>query len=258
MATKFLFKNIVSSKLITSKIYLGHSNKVVNLKILYFIFGIRHNIIIFNINKLLKNLIIIYCVIVEIVAKRGFFLLFGANTNIPLSLIMNQFLKKYSIESITKKENMGFYITGYFSKNWIGGTFTNWKITSDFLMKQELLFTKENLNFSSYADLNLITAGHCSLIPDFLFCFDSDKTLLKEAFLLDIPIIGIIDSNDDFRKFFFKLIGNNDSLESIFFFCSFIEDAIQAGEAKQCEFFFKYIFKKVKFKLFQKLLKKNK
>lgn len=258
MSTKNLLKSLVSSKLITSKIYLGHSNKVVNLKILYFVLGIRHNIIIFNVNKLLKNLIIIHCVIVEIVAKRGFFLLFGSNQNIPLSLIMNQFLKKYSVEYLNKKENVGFYITGYFSKNWIGGTFTNWKKASDFLTKQELLFTNENRNFNSYANLNLVSAGFCSLIPDFLFCFDSDKLLIKEASSLDIPIIGIIDSNDDFKNFFFKIIGNNDSLESIFFFCSFLEEAIQVGEAKHCEFFFKYIFKKFKSKLFLKLVNKYK
>lgn len=125
MSTKNLLNNLVLSKLIASKIYLGHSHKSLNLKILYFVLGIRHNIIIFNVNKLLKNLIIFYCVIVEIIAKRGFFLLFGANPNIPLSLIMNQFLKKYSVESLKKNEKTGFYITGYFSKNWIGGTFTN-------------------------------------------------------------------------------------------------------------------------------------
>lgn len=113
------------------------------------------------------------------------------------------------------------------------------------------------MNFSSYANLNLISSGFCSLIPDFLFCFDSDKLLLKEAFLLDIPIIGIIDSNDDFKNFFLKIIGNNDSLESIFFFCSFLEEAIQAGEVKHCEFFFKYVLKKFKSKVFLKLVKIN-
>ena len=247
--SKNLYKKIASLKLIDSKIYLGHSVKALNLKILYFVVGIRHNIVIFNLKKIASSLEQLHYVFVEIIVRRGFFLLFGANQNIPLSLIMDQFLKKYSVINKKSKNDLGFYVTGYFSKSWIGGTFTNWKQTVDFFQKQKLLFSEQNNNFNSVANLNFIQKGFCNLIPDFLFCFDSDILLLKEAYSLDIPIIGIIDSNDDFKRFFFKMIGNNDSLESIFFFCSFIEDAIIAGEKKQSEFFIKFIFNKIKHKI---------
>ena len=221
ITTSFLLKNIISLKLINSKIYFGHTTKIVNLKLLYYFMGIRHNIIIFNLERVTKNLRIIYCIFVEIVTKRGFFLLFGANTNIPLPLIMSQFLKKYSMEYQIQNENLGFYITGYFSKNWMGGTFTNWKKVVDFLHIKNKLFSIQKNNFI-VSNLNIDSMYkkyyNITIIPDFLFCFDSDKVLLKEAYSLDIPIIGIIDSNDDFKNFFFKLIGNNDSIESIFFF----------------------------------------
>jgi len=59
-------------------------------------------------------------------------------------------------------------------------------------------------------------------------------------------MIGITDSNSNPDNLLYNLPGNDDSLESIQFFCNFLEQAILEGKQKDQERFFLFCLKKLK------------
>lgn len=60
------------------------------------------------------------------------------------------------------------------------------------------------------------------------------KWPLKEAFLLDIPIASILNSNSNQLEYVnYPLIGNNQSFESIFLYSSILKNAVLKGQQKE-------------------------
>jgi len=73
-------------------------------------------------------------------------------------------------------------------------------------------------------------------IPSLLFLFNINlsKWPLKEAFLLDIPIASILNSNSSLLEYVnYPLIGNNQSFESIFLYSSILKNAVLKGQQKE-------------------------
>jgi len=121
----------------------------------------------------------------------------------------------------------------YVNKRWLGGTLTNWKTISNSIKrlndlenilndltfinsvsKKELLETsrekdKLQLNLGGIKDLN----GK----PDLMVIFDviKDKLAVLEAKKLNIPIIGIVDTNADPELIDYVIPGNDDAIRSI-------------------------------------------
>tara|TARA_Y100000816_G_C25827741_1_gene432947 strand:- start:295 stop:633 length:339 start_codon:yes stop_codon:yes gene_type:complete len=64
--------------------------------------------------------------------------------------------------------------------------------------------------------------------PDLVFIIDTklEHIAVSEANLLNIPIIGIVDSNCDPDKIDFPIPGNDDSRRSIDLYCSLIKETI--------------------------------
>ena len=140
--------------------------------------------------------------------------------------------------------NNNFYV----NKRWLGGTLTNWKTISNSIdrlntldlnlndpaftnsiSKKELLqLTREkeklHLNLGGIKDLN----GK----PDLIIIFDvlKDKLAVLEAKKLNIPIIGIVDSNANPEAIDYIIPGNDDAIRSInlykHYFKHTIEDAV--------------------------------
>jgi small subunit ribosomal protein S2 len=73
---------------------------------------------------------------------------------------------------------------------------------------------------------------------------DSNKEALNELKKFQIPMIGLVDTNMDPNDFIFKFFGNNDSVESIDFFFSFLKEAIKEGRLKEQQlFYYMFIYK---------------
>jgi small subunit ribosomal protein S2 len=68
-------------------------------------------------------------------------------------------------------------------------------------------------------------------LPDVMFVIDTNKEDLavKEANVLGIPVIAILDTNSDPSGIAFPVPGNDDAARAIRLYCDAIADAVLAG-----------------------------
>jgi small subunit ribosomal protein S2 len=89
-------------------------------------------------------------------------------------------------------------------------------------------------------------------IPDFIIMLDKDIVALDEIKKLQIPLIGIVDSDMNPEDFVFKFMGNNDSIENLEFFFEFLKEAAKEGRIKEQQLFFFYLISNIKKKVYGK------
>ena len=70
--------------------------------------------------------------------------------------------------------------------------------------------------------------------PDLLFIIDTklEHIAVSEANHLNIPIIGIVDTNSDPDEISYPIPGNDDSRRSINLYCSLIKETINSSESQ--------------------------
>ena len=203
--------------LLEAEVHFGHNVRRWNPKMQDYIFGVRNNIHIFDLRITLEALNNSLVKIHEIVAKSGKILFVGT--------------KKQCAESVKElaETSNNFFV----NKRWLGGTLTNWKTISNSInrlnelentindpafinsvSKKELLERsrekdKLHLNLGGIKDLN----GK----PDLIVIMDviKDKLAVLEAKKLNIPIIGIVDTNADPELIDYVIPGNDDAIRSI-------------------------------------------
>ena len=73
--------------------------------------------------------------------------------------------------------------------------------------------------------------------PDLVFIIDTklEHIAVSEANLLNLPIVGIVDTNCDPDKIDYPIPGNDDSRRSIDLYCSLIKETINASN-KEIDF----------------------
>ena len=203
--------------LLEAGVHFGHNVRRWNPKMENYIFGVRNNIHIFDLRITLEALNASLVKIHETVSKSGKILFVGT--------------KKQCADSVKElaETSNNFYV----NKRWLGGTLTNWKTISNSInrlndleniindptftnsvSKKELLErsrekNKLQLNLGGIKDLN----GK----PDLIVIFDviKDKLAVLEAKKLNIPIIGIVDTNADPELIDYAIPGNDDAIRSI-------------------------------------------
>jgi small subunit ribosomal protein S2 len=70
-------------------------------------------------------------------------------------------------------------------------------------------------------------------LPDVMFVIDSNKEELaiKEANVLGIPVIAILDSNSNPQGIAFPVPGNDDASRAIRLYCESVANAANSGKA---------------------------
>lgn len=132
----------------------------------------------------------------------------------------------------------------FVNHRWLGGMLTNWKTISGSIkrlktLEEQLssntvgLTKKEVLQLTREKDkLELSLGGIRDMggIPDVMFVIDANKEELaiKEANVLGIPVVGILDTNVDPNGIAFPIPGNDDASRAIRLYC----DAIAAAATK--------------------------
>ncbi len=136
----------------------------------------------------------------------------------------------------------------YVTERWLGGTLTNFntvrqsiskldnieKMESDGTIEQ--FNKKEALEIRKSKEKLLKTLGGIRKMnkpPAMIFIVDTKKegNAVKEARKLNIPIIGLIDTNADPNEVDYPIPSNDDALRSVSLFCRMIADASLAGRA---------------------------
>jgi small subunit ribosomal protein S2 len=135
----------------------------------------------------------------------------------------------------------------FVNHRWLGGMLTNWKTISNSIkrlksLEEQLsgdtagLTKKEVLQLTRERDkLEKSLGGIRDMggLPDIMFVIDSNKEELaiKEANVLGIPVVAILDSNSDPNGIAFPVPGNDDASRAIRLYCDAIADAASSGRA---------------------------
>ncbi len=133
----------------------------------------------------------------------------------------------------------------FVNHRWLGGMLTNWKTISGSIkrlksLEEQLsgdtsgLTKKEVLQLTRERDkLELSLGGIRDMggIPDVMFVIDANKEdlAIKEANVLGIPVVGILDTNVDPSGIAFPVPGNDDAARAVRLYCEAVRDAAISG-----------------------------
>ncbi|MEI3610898.1 30S ribosomal protein S2 [Pseudogracilibacillus sp. SO30301A] len=223
--------SVISMKqLLEAGVHFGHQTRRWNPKMKKYIFTERNGIYIIDLQKTVKKIEEAYNFVRQLSADGGTVLFVGT--------------KKQAQESVREEANRSgmFYV----NQRWLGGTLTNFRTirkrinrlkdiermeedgTFDVLPKKEtveLLKEKERLLkfLGGIKDMKKL--------PDALFVIDPRKEsiAIAEARKLNIPIIGIVDTNCDPDEIDYVIPANDDAIRAVKLLTSKMADAVVEG-----------------------------
>lgn len=199
-SNKFFNLGFNLKSLILNSIHIGQHSRFWNPNLRMYFSGVRHSIMIFDLVETHLALRSALFFIKNIIKKGGSLLFVGTRED---------------IQNIIQKEALKCE-QPYIISHWYGGTLTNYNFVSTSVKVKDNL-KKDLFNKNILAD--------AVWIPDPIF----DHISVSEATSLNIPIIGICDSNDEVRRFTYPITGNRSSTASIKFFTYLMSLAVQQG-----------------------------
>lgn len=227
--------SVISMKqLLEAGVHFGHQTRRWNPKMKKYIFTERNGIYIIDLQKTVKKVEEAYNYVKNLAADGGTILFVGT--------------KKQAQESVRDEaERSGMF---YVNHRWLGGTLTNFETiqkriarlkdiekmaedgTFDVLPKKEVgQLKKEQERLEKF----LGGIKEMKQLPDALFVIDprKERIAVAEAHKLNIPIVGIVDTNCDPDEIDVVIPANDDAIRAVKLLTSKMADAIL--EAKQGE-----------------------
>jgi len=223
-------------EMLKAGVHIGHKTSRWNPKMQPFISGIKNNIHIINLEKT-KELLEKACQFAKEVASAGGIILFVSTKEHIESLI----------EDCARRTGMP-----YINNRWIGGLLTNFDVIKKNIKKLEelenkketeeweKLTKKEKLLIEKEIKRLINSLGGVRTlkkIPDALFVVDitKEKTAVREANRLNLPIIAIVDTTADPSLVKYPIPGNDDAIKSIDLITRCITAAIIEGQNQAIE-----------------------
>lgn len=188
------------------------------------IYGFVYKISLYNYKLIWKSLIYFYKFFAYAIAKRNHIMVVCYDNVVCNSIFKEKLLN----------DNQFFLVHNYPVK----GVLTN--LPSLKLKKKE--FNKLHKNYSKF----LIKRG---IHPDLILSFESDYYIYKEALLMKIPIISLIDTNNNLFNFLYKIYMNNQSRNSLLFFVKLLKNSALKGIWYEQTLFFKILFNQLSKKI---------
>jgi len=213
-------------QLLEAGVHLGHKTFRWNPKMDQFIFGSKDSIHIIDLVQTVEMLNAALLAIHKCISSGGKILFVST--------------KKQATEAIAAlaKETSQFYV----NHRWLGGMLTNWKTISNSIKRYKKLsedLKKENKGFTKKEILKLGTErdklerslggiADMKKTPAMIFIIDTNVEALavKEAIILNIPIVAVIDTNSDPTGINFPIPGNDDARRAINLYCDLIKNTI--------------------------------
>ncbi len=213
-------------------VHFGHQTRYWNPKMASYIYGSRNKIHIIDLGKTLPLFQDALNFISSSAAKKGKILFVGT---------------KYAAQDIIQQEAERCKMP-YVNRRWLGGMLTNYKTIRQSIKRlKELeamfesgkfgrLTKKEILNLDREKAKLMSSLGgikNMGGIPDALFIIDvgHEKIAVLEAKRLGIPVIGVVDSNNNPDDISYVIPGNDDSTRAIRFYASKVADIIIEARA---------------------------
>jgi small subunit ribosomal protein S2 len=215
--------------LLEAGVHFGHHTRRWNPRMAPFIFGVRNQVHILDLQQTVPLMERALRAIRDVVAGGGRVLLVGT--------------KKAAAEYVA--ESAGRCGQYYVNHRWLGGMLTNWKTIQGSIkrlkqMEERLagdiqgLTKKEILMLTREKEkLDRALGGIKDMggLPDVLFIIDTNKEdiAVQEANKLGIPVIAVVDSNSDPDGIAYPIPGNDDALRAIDLYCDLISAAVLDG-----------------------------
>ncbi|UXU82867.1 30S ribosomal protein S2 [Mammaliicoccus sciuri] len=223
---------VISMKqLLEAGVHFGHQTRRWNPKMKKYIFTERNGIYIIDLQKTVKKVDEAYNFIKSVSEEGGKVLFVGT--------------KKQAQESVKEEaERAGHY---YINQRWLGGILTNYKTISkrvkriseiekmeedgtfDVLPKKEVVELKKE-----YSRLIKFLGGIRDMksMPQALFVVDprKERNAIAEARKLNIPIVGIVDTNCDPDEIDYVIPANDDAIRAVKLLTGKMADAILEGQ----------------------------
>lgn len=227
--------SVISMKeLLEAGVHFGHQTRRWNPKMAEYIFTERNGIYIIDLQKTVGKVEDAYAFIRSVAEENGTVLFVGT--------------KKQAQEAIeTEAKRAGMY---FVNQRWLGGMLTNYKTIKkriDLLFKLErmendgtfeALPKKEVLKLRADKEkLEKFLGGIKDMpkLPSAIFIVDpkKERIAIKEAKVLGIPVVAIVDTNCDPDEVDYVIPGNDDAIRAVKLIAGKMADAII--EARQGE-----------------------
>ena len=217
-------------QLLESGVHFGHHTRRWNPKMTPYIFGVRNNIHIINLEETVPLLSQALAAVREIAASGGRILFVGT--------------KKSCSEIIAEAaKSCGQY---YVNHRWLGGMMTNFSTVSNSIKRLKELDSKlssEEINALSKKEVLKMTRDRDKLnnslggikdmggLPDMLFVLDTikDSIAINEAKTLNIPVVAVLDSNSNPDGIDYPIPGNDDALRAVTLYCNLVSESVIDG-----------------------------
>ena len=222
---------VAMKQLLEAGVHFGHQTRRWDPRMAEYIFQARNGIHIIDLQKTSKKLDEAYAFIKE-QAEEGKTILFVGT-------------KKQAQECVKEAaEKSGMY---YVNERWVGGTLTNFKTirkrierlaelekmqedgTFEVLPKKEVILLKKEMD---KLQKNLGGIKEMTQIPDVIFVVDPKKEhiAVQEARKLNIPLVGLVDTNCDPNDVDYVIPGNDDAIRAVKLVTDVLANAVIEGK----------------------------
>ena len=222
---------VISMKqLLEAGVHFGHQTRRWNPKMAQYIFTERNGMYIIDLQKTVRKIDEAYLFVRDLALEGKTMLFVGT--------------KKQAQESIeSEAKRCGMY---YVNNRWLGGMLTNFRTirtridrlnaidkmeengSFDVLPKKEVIGLKAE---REKLEKNLGGIREMKKLPGALFVVDPRKEhiAVTEARMLNIPIVGIVDTNCDPDEIDYVIPGNDDAIRAVKLIAGKMADAILEG-----------------------------
>ncbi|MBB4823903.1 small subunit ribosomal protein S2 [Sporosarcina luteola] len=220
--------SVISMKqLLEAGVHFGHQTRRWNPKMKKYIFQERNGIYIIDLQKTVKKLEEAYDFMRQVGADGGKVLFVGT--------------KKQAQEAIKEEaERAGMY---YINQRWLGGTLTNFgTIQKRVARMKKIEAMEEDGTFAVLPkkEVSQLRKEHERLVkflggirdmkslPDVIFIVDprKERIAVAEAIKLNIPLVGIVDTNCDPDEIDYVIPANDDAIRAVRLLTSKMADAL--------------------------------
>ena len=222
-------------KMLEAGVHFGHRSRFWHPKMEPYIYGTRNGVHIINLEKTLPQFNDVLNFASKTASQGGSILFVGT---------------KRAASNIIKEEAIRCGMP-YVNHRWLGGMMTNYKTIkasikrlkdleflaeesfAQFTKKEALVMTRE----MEKLERSLGGIKDLGTIPDVVFVIDigHEKNAVREAQILRLPIIGVVDSNHNPEGIDYVIAGNDDSIRAIGYYARKIADAVLEAKASIIE-----------------------
>ena len=217
-------------QMLEAGVHFGHQTRFWNPKMAPFIFGERSRIHIVNLEKTLPMYNEASEFVKRLVADGGTILFVGTKR-----------AARDAIGDQARRAGMP-----YVNQRWLGGTLTNYKTVRQSIRRmKELTAQSEDGTFERLGKKEVIRLRRemeklekslggikdMNGLPDALFVIDvgHEKIAINEARKLNIPIVGVVDTNNSPDGIDYIIPGNDDAIRAVQLYAEGVADAVLAG-----------------------------